>query len=215
MDEKWCEECAAPWWERPFRAESDAPRLDVHGRVALPTWSIVPLEGPAHRMVTAWKDGGRRDLDPFFTDAATRAARVLSAALARADAVVPVPSRPRSVRARGVDLTSELARAVAQGLGDARDPVPVERPLINRGSESRLLGDRGRWANAAGGIAAGRERCIARAVVLVDDVVTTGASLARAADVLEGLGVVAIGALTLAATPRRRPGTSLPVAGFP
>ncbi len=167
-------------------------------------------------MVAAWKDGKRRDLDPFFFDAAKRAADALAPALAKAEAIVPVPPHRRSVRARGRDLTAELASAVAEGLAGAGVPAGVERLLENRGAESRALADRGRWANANRGIQARPGRAAARTTactaLLVDDVVTTGASLARASAVLEALGIAVVGAVTLAATPpprRRGPPTQM------
>lgn len=171
-------------------------------------WSLVPLSGSSHSMIRAWKDGRRRDLDPFFDDAMFREAAGLAGILGEADVVVPVPSHPHSVRARGVDLTAMLARAAARGLGVTGGEVQVERRLVNRGRESRSLAASERWRNAATGLRLGLGRFSAAVVVLVDDVVTTGASLARASLLLEEGGSVAAGALTLAATP---PGTGTSV----
>ncbi len=205
-----CEECAAPWWEAPFRSELGAPRLAVEGRVTLPVWSIVPLEGAVHLMVGEWKDGGRRDLDPFFADAERRAAATLASALAAVQAIVPIPPHRRSLRSRGLDLTALLATAAAEGLASAGQSVVVERLLMNRGYESRSLADRERWINAVRGIRARDVPSRVTTVALVDDVITTGASLARASVVLEARGIAVVGALTLAATPAPRIGTSVP-----
>jgi predicted amidophosphoribosyltransferase len=208
-DVRCCEECAALWWEVPFRSESQAPRLDIEGRVALPVWSVASLAGAAHLMVGAWKDGGRRDLDPFFSDAIRRAAWAIAPALAMVEALVPIPPHPRSVRSRGVDLTAILAKAAAEGFASTGRPVSVEFLLQNRGHESRSLADRERWINAMRGIRALDVPSGALTVAFVDDVVTTGASLARACEALEGRGIVVVGALTLAATPPPRTGTSV------
>lgn len=202
-DVPWCEECAALWWEDPFRSDGWAPRLDLFGRKPLPVWSIASLSGPAHLMIRAWKDGRRRDLDAFFSEAMHRAAASLAQVLADAGSVVPVPPHPHSIRSRGVDLTAMLARSAAQGLSTANRTVPVELPLRNRGGESRSMAAGERWLNAIRGL---HLHCGAKrfdAAVLVDDVVTTGASLARAASLLEGAGVAVLGSLTLAAAPRR------------
>src|SRR6187551_2937232 len=83
-----CESCSAPWWEEPFRAEEGAGRLAVVGRSSLPVWAIAELDGPAHRAIGAWKDGRRRDLDPWFAAAMGRAARAVGPALPRADVCV-------------------------------------------------------------------------------------------------------------------------------
>jgi predicted amidophosphoribosyltransferase len=108
---------------------------------------------------------------------------------------VPVPSKPRSVRRRGVALSDVLARAVARSLA-----LPTVTALRAHGGHSRGQSSVGRWDAAGVRVA----RPIApRAALLIDDVVTTGATLARAADALEGAGSAVLGALVLAATPRR------------
>ena len=196
-DERLCESCSAPWWDEPFRAEEGAGRLAVLGRTALPVWAISELDGPPHRAIAAWKDGRRRDLDRWFADAARRAAACVAPSLPPAASliVVPIPSKPASVRRRGVDLTALLATAVGQGLG-----APVADVLAAAGRRSRGRSSVGRWdaaqvrfRGASGG----------RTAVLIDDVMTTGATLARAADALETAAVPVVGAVVLAATPRR------------
>lgn len=192
-----CESCSAPWWDEPFRAEEGAGRLAVVGRAPLPVWSVAELDGAAHRAIGTWKDGRRRDLDPWFAAAMRRAARAVGPLLPRGAhvCVVPVPSKPRSVRRRGAALSEVLARSAAEALD-----VPWERALATNGTRSRGRSSIGRWDAAGVRLA----RPIApRAALLVDDVVTTGATLARAADALEAGGSAVLGALVLAATPRR------------
>jgi predicted amidophosphoribosyltransferase len=190
-----CESCAAPWWDEPFRSEEGAGRLAVIGREALPVWAIAELDGPAHRVIGAWKDAGRRDLDRFFAAAAGRAACAVGPLLPRAPLVVPVPSKPRSARRRGAALSTLLATSAARALG-----APLASPLRASGTASRGRSSVGRWA--AAGVTLTRPAG-PRAVLLVDDVTTTGATLARASDALEASGTPVIGALVLAATPRR------------
>lgn len=205
-DVRWCGDCEAAWWESPFRSESGAGRLDILGRAPIPVWSVAPLTGPPQLMIAAWKDGARRDMDGFFGEAMTRAAAHLSAALAPITIVVPVPARSSSTRRRGADLPAILARAVASGLAVAGHAgqgrvAPVVSCLRNAGGESRRLGVRGRWASAAAGLRAASPPA-GETALLVDDVVTTGASLARACWALEREGVAVAAAVTLAATPR-------------
>ncbi len=199
-DVRWCGDCAAPWWEAPYRSESGAGRLDVLGRAPLPTWSVAPLVGPPQLMVGAWKDGGRRDMDPFFRDAMARAVASLAGALHPISVVVPVPARPASTRRRGLDLPGLLAEAAASALSRTNGSVLVSRCLRNSGGEARGLGSRARWSGSAlradPRLAPG-----GRMALLVDDVVTTGASLARSCEALERAGVAVAAAVTLAATP--------------
>lgn len=190
-----CQECAAPWWEPPFRSEEGAGRLAVVGREALPVWAVAELDGTPHRAIGVWKDGRRRDLDRFFGAAAARAATALRGELPAGLRVVPVPSKPRSVRRRGVAISALLANGVGLALG-----APVREALAASGSRSKGRSSVGRWQAAGVRVTAP----IGPApVILVDDVMTTGATLARAADALEAAGTPVVGAIVLAATPRR------------
>jgi len=194
-----CESCSAPWWESPWRADDGAPRLDVGGRSRLPVWTVAPLEGSTHRAVVAWKDGGRRDLDHFFSSAIARAAMALRADLGTLPRllVVPVPSQRRSIRRRGIDLPRILARSAAASL-----PVPTRAAALLRsdGGRSRGSSSAARWDAARVRVS---PRGAREPVMIVDDVITTGASIARAADALERAGFVPVAGLTLAATPPR------------
>ena len=211
-DVRWCGDCEAAWWEPPFRSESGAGRLDVLGQAPIPVWSVAPLTGPPQLMIAAWKDGARRDMDAFFGEVMARAAAHLSSALAPITIVVPVPARSSSTRRRGVDLPAVLARGASSGLvapgragsgraGPGRSASAVAC-LRNSGGESRRLGARGRWVSAAAGIRASSAPA-GETALLVDDVLTTGASLARSCWALEREGVAVAAAITLAATPGR------------
>ena len=120
--------------------------------------------------------------------------------------IVPVPSATAAVRARGFDATWALARAAARRLA-GRHAVVATRVLAQR----RGVGDQAgrtaaeRVANLRHGLVLRRVRP-PELVVLVDDLVTTGASLTEAARVLSAAGVEVLGAATVAATVRlRRP----------
>lgn len=208
-DVRWCDECAAAWWEAPLRSESLAPRLDIEGRPALPMWAIAELVGPNHSMVVAWKDGGRRDLDRFFADAATRAAAHIAPALdpgrstrvRQPIAVVPVPARAASTRRRGIDLPLLLARAAADGLRAAGVDAVV-RPVLSIGrGEQRGASARQRWRQASSLRVSG-DAGPPTTALLVDDVMTTGATLAAAVRSLDVTFLtVGAGLCLAAATP--------------
>ena len=187
----------------------------------LPTpWSVAAYEGPVRAAVVAAKEHGR-----------TRLARPLGEALARAvvaaagrDGVsgsglllVPAPSRRAAVRARGHDPTLRMARAAAAVARDLGLPVSVAPVLrvASRVRDQAGLDAAARAANLAGNLTVpGRLGALVagRAVVLVDDVVTTGATLAEAARALRSAGAQVLAAATVAATSRR---TTTSVAGRP
>lgn len=203
-DVLWCEECAAQWWEEPLRSESSARRLHIGSRLPLPVWAIAELEGPAHGMVGAWKDGDRRDLDSFFADAMTRAALAIAPDLASAGdswAVVPIPSRKRSVARRGADLPRLLAHGAAEGLRRAGLHTTVMAVLDAPRAEQRGANVRARWLQASRLSVKKSAQTAALPALMVDDVMTTGASLASAARALEVTFLTPCAALCLAAAP--------------
>jgi predicted amidophosphoribosyltransferase len=204
-DVRWCDECEAAWWEAPFRAEGDAPRLHRLGQVDLPVWSLVSLDGSPQSVIEAWKDADRRDLDPMFRGAIARGAAAVTSSVATANriAVVPVPARPASTHRRGVDLPVLLAAAVVdQWRGEGLDAA-VRRSLTMKRAESRGLSARQRWRSAQQSMRMIDPPDLSRAVVLIDDVMTTGATIATARDCLERAGAVVCAAITLAAAPMR------------
>ncbi len=131
--------------------------------------------------------------------------------------LVPVPSRPAVVRARGHDPLLRVSRRAAGRLRRT-DPSGAGRALPRRVTVRRLLRARGRVRDQAGLTAVERAanlrdafccRALARPgdppVVVVDDVLTTGATAREAQRALEAAGHVVLGIATVAATRRRHP----------
>jgi predicted amidophosphoribosyltransferase len=124
--------------------------------------------------------------------------------------LVPVPSAAAAVRERGFDATSALARRAARRLSADR-PVRAANLLAqHRGlADQSGLDAAQRAANLRGGLrvrrgwAAVRIRPDGPALVIVDDLVTTGASLTEATDRLVEAGFEVLGAATVSATVRR------------
>lgn len=137
-----------------------------------------------------------RALVPAFAEALLRR----RAELPEADLVTWVPLHWRRRLSRGFDLPALLAKGGADALGlplkDTLRSTRLDPPLS-------LASDMGRRDQAVRGRYAARSRSIAGArVLLVDDVVTTGATLREAARVLLEAGASAVHPLALAATPR-------------
>lgn len=200
-----CADCAAELYAPPRRA--DAPLVsDVE------TWAATAYTGSTRELVLAWKRG-RADVRPVVHDAvgqlADRWAALLPAGSPLVSAtlgVVPAPSGWVR-RARGLLVVAALADAVAVRLAEALpDARPEVADVLRRRGVGHLAG-LGAAARAASRTAESlrvRELPVVDAWVLVDDVVTSGATLRASARALEGAsGRPVVAALALAATPRR------------
>ena len=152
-------------------------------------WSAAAYEGVGRDLVKALKFGARLSLaEPA---AATIAARAPSALLD--GAIVPVPPVPARRRWRGFDA----ADAVAVALG-ARAGLPVNRCL--RRSEGRRQVGRVRAERIADPPKVGLRGPVPERAILVDDVVTTGATLGACARVLRAAGCAHVAGITFART---------------
>jgi predicted amidophosphoribosyltransferase len=116
--------------------------------------------------------------------------------------LVPVPSAARVVRQRGFDATLAMTRLAARRLR-VRHPVSVHAALVQRTGvrDQAGLDAQARRRNLSGGFRL-RSGLPRGPVVLTDDLVTTGSTLAEAARVLRASGVPVLGAATVAATER-------------
>ncbi|MBV9096601.1 MAG: ComF family protein [Frankiaceae bacterium] len=122
--------------------------------------------------------------------------------------LVPVPSAPWQSRRRGADVVAELAACAVRDLRRLGLPVRVLRALrqVRAVADSAGLDARCRAANSAGALGLRRRAgplLAGSTVVLVDDLVTTGASLAEATRVLRAASAHVVAAATVAATSRR------------
>lgn len=212
-DVRLCAGCRALLTGGPRRVEEHAPRLARVTGDTLPVWAAASYAGAVRETVVAWKDRGRADVTTDLTTALAEAVRpiagVLGAATAGAPlAVVPVPSRASSRRRRGADLTALLAAAVVGSLQGAGVRCRVERRLTRRGGLDQVgLGARARARNTAGTWVVRRPPEPGASHILVDDVLTTGSTLAGCASALSRSGGLVLGAVVLAATPRPGQGT--------
>lgn len=152
---------------------------------------------PVDALVDIFKyRGGRwlaRDLAGFL-EAAVRA----RLPFAEADLIVPVPLHPERMRRRGYNQAVELAGILGAGLGRAVRSDVLARSR-DTGHQARL-GRAERLANVKGAFKAEKPEFVrGRAVILVDDVMTTGATLGECASALKAAGAAVVWAATVAA----------------
>ena len=141
--------------------------------------------------IVAWKEEGRMSLlRPLAHLLATSVVQVVGASPAPV-VLVPVPTSRRSRLARGADVVDQLACAAAGLLRGAGADVNVRQALrvARRTVDQSGLDARDRARNLAGAFALRSDDGLADAtVVVVDDIVTTGATITEAVRALSATG---------------------------
>lgn len=187
-----CPRCAQPL-PCPGCPAADAPWLGATAACA--------HEGTARALVGSLKRSGARRIADRM---AVEIAAVLPAESLRSAVFVPVAAHPARRRASGVDHAFELARSLSRITGR-----PTVRALVRSGGEARQAGAPRAVRLEPGRITFAAVTPVPRRVVLVDDVLTTGATLGAASTALlggsaESVSCVAF-ARALGPAPRLRP----------
>jgi len=141
-------------------------------------------------LILKLKHADRTDLAGLMARWLSRSARPL---LADVDVVVPVPLHRWRLLRRRYNQAAEIARPLARGQGLAFLPDALERvrDTATQGGKSAT----GRRRNVAGAFAVRetmRDRLAGRRVLLVDDVLTTGATAQACARALKTAGAAAV-----------------------
>lgn len=191
-----CDQCGTPL---PGEDEGAAECCDDCLTLARP-WgrgrAALAYDGTARRLILALKHGDRLDLVPPLAGWLHRAAGPI---LAPDMLVAPVPLHRFRLIKRNYNQSALLARALARraGLEDCPDLLRRTRATPSQDGRSREE----RFANLDGAIAVAPQRAgrvAGRHVLLVDDVMTSGATFAAAAEACLAAGASAVSVLALA-----------------
>lgn len=182
--------------------EAACPGCYSQGSALHRSLALLRYEAGARRWIRGFKSG-RSPFGPplparlateFFADELALAC----CAESPGDVIVPVPLHPRRERRRGFNQSALIAGRIARKIGVHYEPGGLLRRRATR-TQAHLRGD-ARRGNLRHAFAVAPGSRLAQRVWLVDDVLTTGATLESAAECLLAAGVDEVRALTLAAT---------------
>ena len=193
---RWCAACA-----RELTLTTDAPRV-VTPRVdpGVPVFALGRYAGARRRAIVAMKDRGRTDLlAPLAGSLALGVHRLLLWGLLDVPVtVVPAPTRGWAARRRGGDPVSRIA-----ALATAHNPdigVVAALRMKSLARDSAGLNSAARERNIAGRVVRTRRQLPGGTeILLVDDIVTTGATACESVRILHRTGARVTAVLALAA----------------
>lgn len=187
----WCARCA-------LSTQAVPPQILPTGSLpGLPTLLIGhPYVDPWRAAIIGWKERGRRDVMPVLAE---RASLSLVQWSREPVALVPVPSRRSARVSRGADVMVELVHRMAAGTPSTAWPLLRHRRVTR---DQAGLDRRARALNVAGSLdiraLSGRHRRDPLPLVVVDDILTTGATAREAVRALHAHGLMVDAVLALA-----------------
>ncbi len=192
---KWCAACA-----RQLAVKADEPHL-ISPRVdpGVPVLSLGRYAGARREAIVAVKEHGRADLiAPLAIALRAGLVRLLKwGVVATPLTIVPAPTRRSAARRRGGDPVTRMALAAAAGLRDVDVLQALRLRALVRDSVGLSSADRQR--NVAGRVKISKHfEVLANDVLVVDDIVTTGATAGESIRVLRIAGAHVAGVLAIA-----------------
>lgn len=191
-----CECCALPLTGGLAHC-LDCARHPPHFDSACAVWTY---DFPIDTLIRDFKYGHHLYLGRFFADHLAQALKRQWAHTGQPhpDLIVPMPLHPNRLKTRGFNQAAEIARLLAVKL-DMRCDFGTLNRLHDTPPQAGLHRDE-RWHNLLGAFAC-LQPLSASHVLLVDDVLTTGASLSACADALRQAGAARIDVAVVARTP--------------
>jgi predicted amidophosphoribosyltransferase len=189
---RWCPACA-----RQLAVSADQPHL-ITPRVdpGVPVFSLGRYAGPRRAAIVAVKEHGRADLIRPLADAVGAALGNLVGwgLVGTPLTVVPAPTRRSAARRRGGDPVTRIARAATANHAGLRVVAALRMRGLVRDSVGLSGADRQR--NVAGRVKL--VEAVTGAVLVVDDIVTTGATAGESVRVLHAADAHVVGVLAIA-----------------
>ena len=179
--------------------------IGKHARpgITIPLWSAGEYVHPLPRLISHAKDRHRWDVIEVLSIRLAMAVAGLAddVRLAGPGVLVPFPSRPKVIRERGLDFTHTLATKACRYLRGIKLSVEPYHMLSHarQVKDQKDLSTTQRLRNLQGSLKTCRSPRD-RWIIVIDDVVTTGASLNEAVRALGVSGYLPVGLATVAST---------------
>lgn len=170
----------------PLTALQDdfCPLCSEHSYAFYAACAVSLFQGELRKAILRFKYSGKRELASLFGQLMAR--QVRQCRWPAVEAVVPIPLHRQKLRERGYDQALLLAQVLAKELG-----LPVQLLLSRRQPtvSQTTLSAAQRWQNMDGAFVVKKQPNVPQRVLLVDDLLTTGATAHFAADALHQAGV--------------------------
>lgn len=182
-----CSTCRASWHPHVYRTSIAVDEM------TFPVYSAVAYSPVAQRVLLGAKESALHDADRLILQALTHSLAYFYSEVGIAD-LVPIPSRKKNTRKRGRDFILEQTSEVS------RDPLVQVRAILSHSrkvKDQSTLNSRTREINLSQSMrCANLEGSVNIPVIIIDDLVTSGATLREAGRALHGAGYNVIGAVT-------------------
>jgi predicted amidophosphoribosyltransferase len=184
-----CSRCRRGWNPHLYKTV-----LSRNSQNPLPVVSSVLYSPIAQKILLGAKENQLKAADELVSNAITHSLQELLKH-EWVDCLIPIPSRKSATRFRGREFVAEMVKPVSDAMG-----IPISSPLIHgrRVRDQSGLDFHQRRNNLEGAFVVEKVDGLYGNAVLVDDLVTTGATLIEAARALRYAGIQVIGAVTAA-----------------
>ena len=188
--------CAACEAELPVAPGGSCPEPPAHDLVGCDRlFAVCTYAPPIDTLIHALKYGGQLAIGRVLGGLLARRVAELGLHL-DVDCLVPVPLHPRRHAERGFNQSAEIARFTARGLDLPLEPRLAVRCRDTRSQVGLSLADR--RGNLRGAFAADSAQLRGRRIAIVDDVMTTGSTVAELARTLRRSGATSVDAWCVA-----------------
>lgn len=151
-------------------------------------------QGIAQNLLHALKYKGRKDIGTYLGN---KCGRVIKENLSEFDTIISVPIHERKIKNRGYNQSDLIAAGMSEATGIAFDPDLVTRN-VHTTSQTKMS-KVGRWKNVESVYSISTpEKVVGKNIVIVDDIITTGATISLLAEMLDTYGVNQIAIVCIA-----------------